>query len=59
MIFFALQMLSKNDNGFFLMVEGAKIDKGHHEGRVSRAAVDVMITIFCGKIGVFLKKTML
>jgi alkaline phosphatase len=31
----AIEMLSKNENGFFLMVEGAKIDKGHHEGRVS------------------------
>ena len=31
----AIEMLSKNENGYFLMVEGAKIDKGHHEGRVS------------------------
>jgi alkaline phosphatase len=28
-------MLKKNEeNGFFLMVEGAKIDMGHHDGKV-------------------------
>ena len=31
----AIEMLSKGDQGFFLMVEAAKINKGHHEGRVS------------------------
>ena len=35
MVKVAIEMLSKNEDGFFLMVEGAKIDKGHHEGRVS------------------------
>ena len=32
----AIEMLSKNENGYFLMVEGAKIDKGHHDGRVRK-----------------------
>ena len=36
MVKVAIEMLSKNEDGFFLMVEGAKIDKGHHEGRVSK-----------------------
>jgi alkaline phosphatase len=30
----AIEMLKKNENGFFLMVEGAKIDMGHHDGKV-------------------------
>ena len=31
----AIRMLSKNkEKGFFLMVEGAKIDMGHHDGKV-------------------------
>jgi len=30
----ALSILEKNENGFFLMVEGAKIDMAHHDGRV-------------------------
>ncbi len=40
----AIEMLSKNENGFFLMVEGAKIDKGHHEGRVSLFIATVLST---------------
>ena len=30
----AIEMLHKTGNGFFLMVEGAKIDMGHHDGKV-------------------------
>ena len=31
-------MLTKNEeNGFFLMVEGARIDHAHHDGFVNRA----------------------
>ena len=29
----AIDMLSRNKNGFFLLVEGGKIDHGHHESR--------------------------
>jgi alkaline phosphatase len=27
-------MLQKSEKGFFLMVEGGKIDKSHHSGKV-------------------------
>ena len=30
-------MLFKEDNGFFLMVEGARIDHGHHLVKATRA----------------------
>ena len=33
----ALKKLKKNENGFFLMVEGGKIDKAHHESWAHRA----------------------
>ena len=32
----AIQMLQKNENGFFLMVEGGKIDHAHHKGKVRK-----------------------
>ncbi len=31
----AIKMLQKSEKGFFLMVEGGKIDKSHHSGKVS------------------------
>ena len=31
----AIKMLQKNENGFFLMVEGGKIDVAHHASWVS------------------------
>ena len=31
----AIKILQKGENGFFLMVEGGKIDKSHHSGKVS------------------------
>ncbi|XP_066287822.1 alkaline phosphatase-like [Branchiostoma lanceolatum] len=33
----AIQILQKNENGFFLLVEGGKIDHGHHEGKAVKA----------------------
>lgn len=33
----ALEMLSKNENGFVLLVEGGRIDHGHHETRARMA----------------------
>jgi alkaline phosphatase len=30
----AIKMLKKSENGFFLMVEGGKIDVAHHDGWV-------------------------
>jgi alkaline phosphatase len=35
MVEVAIKMLQKGDNGFFLMVEGGKIDKSHHSGKVN------------------------
>jgi alkaline phosphatase len=32
----ALEMLKKNKKGFFLLVEGGRIDHAHHDGKVSR-----------------------
>jgi alkaline phosphatase len=29
----AIQILSRNPNGFFLFVEGGRIDHGHHESK--------------------------
>ena len=29
----AIEMLSKNKNGYFLLVEGGRIDHGHHESK--------------------------
>lgn len=31
----AINLLKKNENGFFLMVEGGKIDVAHHDGWVT------------------------
>jgi alkaline phosphatase len=36
----AVKMLSKNDKGFFLMVEAGRIDHGHHAGRAAMALND-------------------
>ena len=38
----ALQVLSRNDKGFFLMVEGGRIDQAHHEGNAYRALNDTV-----------------
>ena len=33
----ALQMVSKNPNGFVLMIEGGRIDHGHHDNNAKLA----------------------
>ncbi|KAM4651230.1 alkaline phosphatase-like [Discoglossus pictus] len=33
----AIQILKKNPKGFFLLVEGGRIDHGHHEGKAKQA----------------------
>ncbi|XP_078575058.1 alkaline phosphatase-like [Branchiostoma floridae x Branchiostoma japonicum] len=33
----AIQILRKNRNGFFLLVQGSRIDHGHHEGKAVKA----------------------
>nr|XP_046910234.1 alkaline phosphatase, tissue-nonspecific isozyme-like isoform X2 [Dermatophagoides farinae] len=38
----ALQILKKNKNGFFLMVEGAKIDKAHHTNQAFYSLHDLL-----------------
>lgn len=36
----ALKILKKNDNGFFLFVEGARIDMAHHDTRARKSLED-------------------
>ena len=38
----ALSVLQKNPNGFFLMVEGGRIDHGHHAGNAYRALTETI-----------------
>ncbi len=38
----AIDILSKNKEGFFLMVEGGRIDHGHHAGNAYRALTDTI-----------------
>ncbi|XP_068632142.1 alkaline phosphatase-like [Battus philenor] len=40
----AIKVLKKNPNGFFLMVEGGKIDLAHHRGR-AKTAVDEAVAM--------------
>ncbi|XP_005988748.2 alkaline phosphatase, tissue-nonspecific isozyme [Latimeria chalumnae] len=37
MVEVAIKILRKNPNGFFLLVEGGRIDHGHHEGKAKQA----------------------
>ena len=39
---FALAILSRDPDGFFLMVEAGRIDHGHHAGSARRALVDTI-----------------
>jgi alkaline phosphatase len=38
----ALKVLKKNPSGYFLMVEGGRIDHGHHAGNAYRALTDTI-----------------
>lgn len=38
----AIKILSKNPKGFFLFVEGGRIDHGHHGGRAKRALYEAV-----------------
>lgn len=38
----AINMLSRNDSGFYLMVEGGRVDHGHHMGNAQRALHDAV-----------------
>jgi len=38
----AIDVLKKNDKGFFLMVESGRIDHGHHAGNAYRALTDAI-----------------
>ncbi|KAM6947380.1 alkaline phosphatase, tissue-nonspecific isozyme isoform 1-T3 [Lycodopsis pacificus] len=37
MVDVAIKVLRKNPNGFYLLVEGGRIDHGHHEGKAKQA----------------------
>ncbi|XP_004868187.1 intestinal-type alkaline phosphatase [Heterocephalus glaber] len=39
----ALHVLSRNPNGFYLFVEGGRIDRGHHEGSAYRALTEAVM----------------
>ncbi len=38
----AIEILSRDEDGFFLMVEGGRIDHGHHAGNAARALADTI-----------------
>ncbi|WP_375451464.1 alkaline phosphatase [uncultured Devosia sp.] len=38
----SIEMLSQNENGFVLMVEGGRIDHAHHAGNAARALMDTV-----------------
>jgi alkaline phosphatase len=38
----AIEILARNPKGFFLMVEGGKIDHGHHDGSAYRALTETL-----------------
>ncbi|KAJ7363614.1 hypothetical protein OS493_009776 [Desmophyllum pertusum] len=46
----AIRILNKNPKGYFLLVEGGRIDHGHHGGKAVRALNDaVAMAKACGK----------
>ncbi|HXZ84330.1 MAG TPA: alkaline phosphatase [Myxococcota bacterium] len=51
----AIEVLSQSPNGFFLMVEGGRIDHGHHAGNAYRALTETVE--FANAIKVALAKT--
>ncbi|XP_032903915.1 alkaline phosphatase, tissue-nonspecific isozyme isoform X1 [Amblyraja radiata] len=42
MVTAAIRILSKNPKGFFLLVEGGRIDHGHHEGKAKMALFEAV-----------------
>ncbi|NXA31117.1 PPBI phosphatase, partial [Eudromia elegans] len=38
----AIKILSRNSNGFYLFVEGGRIDHGHHEGAAQKALTEAV-----------------
>lgn len=51
----AIDRLSLEDNGYFLMVEGGRVDHAHHAGNAARALIDV--TAFDAAVATALEKT--
>ncbi|XP_055977450.1 intestinal-type alkaline phosphatase [Sorex fumeus] len=48
----ALQVLSRNPRGFYLFVEGGRIDQGHHDGIAYKALTEaVMFDMTIDKVG--------
>lgn len=53
MVEVAIKILQKNPKGFYLLVEGGRIDHGHHEGKAKQALHEaVQMDIAVGKAGV-------
>uniref|UniRef100_A0A7N5ZRJ3 Alkaline phosphatase n=1 Tax=Anabas testudineus TaxID=64144 RepID=A0A7N5ZRJ3_ANATE len=42
MVDVAIKILRKNPNGFYLLVEGGRIDHGHHEGKAKQALYEAV-----------------
>ncbi|XP_041837065.1 alkaline phosphatase, tissue-nonspecific isozyme [Melanotaenia boesemani] len=42
MVDVAIKILRKNPNGFYLLVEGGRIDHGHHEGKAKQALYETV-----------------
>lgn len=42
MVDVAIKILKKNPNGFYLLVEGGRIDHGHHEGKAKQALYEAV-----------------
>ncbi|KAA0707644.1 Alkaline phosphatase [Triplophysa tibetana] len=42
MVDIAIKILKKNEQGFFLLVEGGRIDHGHHEGKAKQALYEAV-----------------
>ena len=51
----AIDILSRNPNGYFLLVEGGHIDTNHHESKAQRALSDFVA--FDEAVDAALKKT--
>lgn len=39
----AIELLEKGENGFFLLVEGGRIDHGHHGSQAKKALEDFVV----------------